>query len=121
MANETPADFIERWMGASLRELGRRARVDHTVLREYQRGRVPQLEMALRIADNLRLEPEERAAWFEACGLEDPRSGELTYEPILDGMTIQAFRDADLPPEDIAVLNEEMRRLIAEKRRKRGY
>jgi hypothetical protein len=117
------ADLIRRFQGdAPLRQLARQVRIDHTVLSNYLGGRQPSLPIALRVADNLRLSPADRREWFTACGLEDPRAAPvITYEPVLENATIEALGGArDLPADDIRALNEEMRRLIQEKRRTRG-
>jgi hypothetical protein len=89
-------------------------------------GMRPSLETTLKIADAL-IPPEEqelRSRWFRATGHTDPyasRGDELVYESVFDGQTLDAFRGLrDFSAEDLVAVNEEMRRLIEAKRRKRG-
>jgi len=122
---ETQVDVfreITELLPVSLRQQAARAGLNPSTFTNINMGMRPSLQTALQIADLLIPSemPELRARWFRAVGHEDPR-GELVYESVFDESTLEAFRGlSGLPADDLKVINEEMRKLIREQRRKRG-
>jgi hypothetical protein len=97
------------------------AEVNQTTIHNMLKGQRPGYRLSVKIADNLKLEGDLRRRYFEALGYADPSGGSAALEPYLEEATVEAFRGLrGAPQEDIAAINEEVRRLIARKRRARG-
>ena len=102
------------------RAIAQEAGVNQTTIHNMLLGRKVSYGLAVRIADNLQLEPGLRARFFAALGYADPK-GDLGYEPVLEETTVEALRGArDLPAEDLQELNRLLRQAIDERRRARG-